>query len=138
MTIYMPSFFAGPKEAFLQAIMMQNLGFNNFIIGRDHAGVKNFYGKYESQKFFGKVKNLSLNIIKTKEPKLCMNCKTIRFENSQKNCEVCLLKDNFTSIDGQFVRNKIIKRDFHSLKGFLHPQLISYFKTKKNIFKRVA
>ena len=78
-SIFMPTFFAGPKEAFLQAIMMQNLGFTNFVIGRDHAGVKSFYGKYESQKIFKNLKDLSLNIFKTKEPRICHNCKKIHF-----------------------------------------------------------
>ena len=41
--------------------MMQNLGFSNFVIGRDHAGVKNFYGKYESQKLGTVVNNLKVD-----------------------------------------------------------------------------
>ncbi len=136
-SIFMPTFFAGPKEAFLQAIMMQNLGFNNFVVGRDHAGVKDFYGKYESQKIFNNLKSLSLNIFKTKEPKICTNCKKISFAKRINRCIYCSSKTKLVGIDGKFVRKKIIQRDFLKLDGMLNPYLISYFKKKKK-FNSVA
>lgn len=50
--IFLPKLFAGPKEAYLQATVFNNLKFKFFSVGRDHAGVKNFYSKYSSQKIF--------------------------------------------------------------------------------------
>ena len=55
-SIFLPLFFAGPKEAFIQAQIIKNIGITSFLVGRDHAGVKNFYGKYSSQEFFPKTK----------------------------------------------------------------------------------
>ena len=46
----MPLLYAGPREAFLQATIINNLGIKNLSIGRDHAGIKKFYAKYDSQK----------------------------------------------------------------------------------------
>ena len=134
-SIFMPTFFAGPKEAFLQAIMMQNLGFSNFVIGRDHAGVKNFYGKYESQKIFENLKDLSLNIFKTKEPRICYNCKRINFAKKINRCMYCFSKTKLTGIDGMFVKKKIAQSNFLKLEGMLNPYLISYFKRKKRFLK---
>ena len=64
--IYLPSFYAGPNETFLQATCLKNFGFNSFLVGRDHAGYKKFLKKYDSQNIFKKIKKLKINIIKTK------------------------------------------------------------------------
>ena len=103
------------------------------IIGRDHAGFKNNFKKYDSQHIFNHLNNLNIKIIKTKEPLFCENCNTVFFHGIEK-CK-CKSKDykNFLSIDGKNIKNFLLNNNHLMASKYLNKLVYQY--CLKNIKK---
>lgn len=75
--------YAGPREAVFHAILRRNYGCTHFIVGRDHAGVGNYYGKYEAhdltRRFDGE---LGIEVMRMHGPYHCAKCDSMVTEHT--------------------------------------------------------
>ena len=103
--------YAGPKEAIFHAITRKNFGCDHIIIGRDHAGVGNFYEPYDAHKIFDMFPDLGIEPLFFRSFSHCQKC------NSVVNEKICPHPPEFhnffsgTKIRETLLAGKLPKQD---------------------------
>lgn len=116
--------YAGPKEALLHALFRQNYGCTYQIVGRDHAGVGDYYGPFDAQKIFD---TLPKDALVTKPLKIdwtfyCTAC------HGMASTKTCPHDDSHhVKISGTALRNALSKGD-DVPDTFSRPEVLSVLK----------
>ena len=122
--------YAGPREAVLHAVFRQNMGATHFIIGRDHAGVGDYYGAFEAQEIFDSIPEgtLEIEIFRADHTAWSKKLNKVVMMNEAPDHE----KDDFVLLSGTKVREMLSNGEAPP-REFSRPEvakiLIDYYQT---------
>ena len=95
--------YAGPREAVFHALVRRNYGGTHMVIGRDHAGVVDYYGKYDSQTLCKNFESeLGIQILAFQAPHYCSRCEEIVSEKTCPHWQTDI--QSVTNVNGTSVR----------------------------------
>jgi sulfate adenylyltransferase len=111
--------YAGPREAVMHALIRRNFGCTHMMIGRDHAGVGDFYPPFAAQEIFDrfKKKELGIEILKFADVHYCPACASMTFE---RDCPH--EPEGYLKISGTKMR-EMIKKGEKPPKQFTRPDI---------------
>ncbi len=116
--------YAGPREALLHALFRQNYGCSDMIIGRDHAGVGEYYGPFDAQKIFDEIPK---DALETKPLKIdwTFYCKKCDGMASMRTCPHG--KDDRVLLSGTKLR-KMLSEGEEVSSQFSRPEVVEILK----------
>jgi len=116
--------YAGPREALLHAVFRQNYGCSHLIVGRDHAGVGNYYGPFDAQEIFNQIPQGALETqpLKIDWTFYCFKCRGMA---SMRTCPHA--KEDRLMVSGTMLR-KTLSEGGSMPEDFSRPEVLAILK----------
>jgi sulfate adenylyltransferase len=113
--------YAGPREALFHAVFRQNFGCSHLIVGRDHAGVGEYYGPFDAQKIFLQIPKdaLELKPLNIDWTFYCFKCDGMA---SMRTC--CHGKEDRLMLSGTMLR-KMLSENMEVPDHFSRPEVLT-------------
>jgi sulfate adenylyltransferase len=122
--------YAGPKEAIFHSIMRKNFGCTHFIVGRDHAGVGDYYGPFDAHTIFEKFPDIEIKPICFRSFFLCKKCSGVVNDNTCPHEGT----EYQQFISGRKIRNMIQNKELAGLAEYMRPEVAEYLVKQKELF----
>ena len=114
--------YAGPREAMFHAVVRRNYGCTHFVIGRDHAGVGSYYGKYDAHKLASRYEEeLGIKILYLHGPFHCSVCDGIVTERTCPHVKT--RPEAVTEISGTVMR-QILSASSRPRPELMRPEIV--------------
>jgi len=127
-TLEMEMHYAGPREAIHHAIIRKNYGCTHFIVGRDHAGVADFYEPFEAQEIFEEYPDLGIIPIFFRNFFHCKKC------GGPQNDKICPHRaEDHVNYKGRAMRAKLLKGDRPSPE-MMRPEVVNVILNNRSPF----
>ncbi len=126
-TIWYEMRYAGPKEAIHHAIMRKNLGCTHFIVGRDHAGVGDFYDPYAAHRIFDQYPDLGIEPIRFGAFVYCRRCGSVVGDRT------CPHESDKVRFSGTLMRHSL-QNEPERLAHLLRPEVLKQLREHDNLY----
>ncbi len=122
--------YAGPREAIFHAQVRANFGCTHMIIGRDHAGVGDYYSELEAQEIFDEFEKdeLGVEVLKYDNAIFCESCDENVFVNGCECDDECKVSLSGTKMRGLLEQKQQIP------EKFMYPEIVEYLQAQDDLF----
>lgn len=126
-TLWYEMRYAGPKEAIHHAIMRKNLGCTHFIVGRDHAGVGDYYDPYAAHRIFDQYPDLGIEPIRLGAFVYCRRCGSVVGDRT------CPHESEKVRFSGTLMRHSL-RNEPERLAHLLRPEVLKQLREHENLY----
>lgn len=120
--------YAGPREAVFDALVRKNQGCTHFVVGRDHAGVDDYYDEFESQLIFEEVGDIGIETVFYDHSFYCETC------DGMASTKICPHDDDKRVFPSGSKIRGLIRDGERPTEKMIRPEVVEYLMNRDDLF----